>query len=372
MQAEPARGAAHEQRLEARALEQHARRRAGDLGVEAAHHARERDRSLAVADQQISGDQRALDVVERLELLAVTRVRHADDARLQEIGIERVQRLAELEQHVVGDVDEVGDRAHADRAQALGDPPRRRPHAQPFDHARDVARAVLAGGDRELDLRIAWRPVGRQIGIGHDKPAAQHRDQLARDAEVAEQIASIRGGIHFEQPVVDAERALRGGAERGAIVLVEHDDAGVILGQPELVLGAQHAGRHDALDRLLGEREPAGQLGADARPQHLAAGRGHVGRAAHDLGRGAAALGDDVDQRELVGLRVRLLADDLGDDDAGEPGAEVGQALDLDAGARQRARALLDRRRAIEIAHLEQPAPEHLHQNCSRKRMSPS
>ena len=58
---------------EARALEQHARGRVGDLGVEAAHHAGERDAAIAVADHEVVLDERALDVVERRELLAVGR-----------------------------------------------------------------------------------------------------------------------------------------------------------------------------------------------------------------------------------------------------------------------------------------------------------
>jgi hypothetical protein len=214
--------------------------------------------------------------------------------------------------------------------------------------------------------------VRRQIDVGQHDLAAQHRAQLACDAEVAEHVAAVRRRVDLEQPVVEEQRALGGGAERRAVVLVEHDDAGVIVAEPELVLGAQHAGRHDALHRLFREREPARQRRADLCPEHLAAGRRNIRCTAHDLRRRAAALDDDVDERQLVGLRVRLLADHLGDHDAGESAAEVRQALDLESAARERASALLDRRLLVEITQLEEPAPEDLHQNCSRKRRSPS
>jgi hypothetical protein len=162
-----------------------------------------------------------------------------------------------------------------------------------------------------------------------------------------------------------ATSALRRCAERSAVVVVEHDDAGVVVAEPELVLGAQHAGRHDALHRLGAERDRAAvrprQRRTDLRPQHLAAGRGDVARAAHDLGRCPTALGDHVDQRQLLGLGVRPLAGDLGDHHAGEPGAERGQALDLEPTAGQRTRPLLGGRLAIQVAQLEQPAPQHLH-----------
>jgi hypothetical protein len=50
---------------------------------------------------------------------------------------------------------------------------------------------------------------------------------------------------------------------------------------------------------------------------------------------------------------VRLLGHDLGDHHAGEPGAEVGQALDLEADAGQRARPVLDRRLGRQVTQLE-------------------
>ena len=178
---------------------------------------------------------------------------------------------------------------------------------------------------------------------------------------MAEHVAAIRGRLDLEDVIREAERELRGLAERGRVVRVEHDDARVILRQAELVLGAQHAGRDDALDGFRREREPAGQRRADLRPQHLAAGLGNIGGAAHDLRRRAAACGDDVDERELVGIGVRPLRDDLGDDDAREARAEIGQRFDLEAAARQCRRALLDRRLRVEVTQLEQPAPQDLH-----------
>ena len=365
MQAEATRGAPDQDRLEARGLEQDPRGLVGDLGVEAPHHAGERDALLAVADQQIAGDQRALHAIERDELLAIFGVRDLDDTGGQRLGVERVQRLPELEHHVVRDVDEVRDRSHAHTAEPLRDPPGQRgataSHRDAFDDARDVPGASIGARDRELDVRRSGAYERREIDVGQHELAAEHRDQLARHAEMAEHVPTICRCVDLEHPVVEAERNLRAHPKRRAVILGQHDDARVIVSEAELILGAQHARRHDALDRLGSEREPARQRRADLRPQHATPGRWHIGRAAHDLGRSATLLGDHVDQRQLVGLRVRLLADHLGHHDAGEPRAEVRHALDLEATACQCARALLDRRLLVEIAQLEEPAPQDLH-----------
>ena len=70
-------------------------------------------RRFGVAHEQILGGERALDPVERGHPLAVVREPHHESPARQPVQVERVQRLAPLEQHVVGDVDDVRDRPHA-------------------------------------------------------------------------------------------------------------------------------------------------------------------------------------------------------------------------------------------------------------------
>ncbi len=68
----------------------------------------------------------------------------------QALEIERVHRLAELEQHVVGDVDDVADRADAGGGQAVGQPLRRRADLH-LEHLRAVARAEIGRLDRHVE-----------------------------------------------------------------------------------------------------------------------------------------------------------------------------------------------------------------------------
>ena len=93
--------------------------------------------SGVVGDQQVFGVERAGLVVQRDQLLA--RVGAADDdAAGQLVQVVAVDRLAELEHHVVGDVDDERDRADAGELEP-GDHPRRgRPGA--VDAADDARR----------------------------------------------------------------------------------------------------------------------------------------------------------------------------------------------------------------------------------------
>ena len=79
----------------------------------AAHHAGDRLRLVAVGDDQHLRIERAIDAVERRDALACRRAPDPDFAARELLEVERVHRLAELEQHVVGDVDDVVDGAYA-------------------------------------------------------------------------------------------------------------------------------------------------------------------------------------------------------------------------------------------------------------------
>ena len=119
------RGLHHGQRLEPGDLEHDRGRGVGDLGVEAAHHAAHADRHVVgVADQQVVGRERALGAVERRDRLAVAAQPDAEAAAPERVEIVCVVRLVELEHHVVADVDDVADRAHAGGGQPAGHPRR--------------------------------------------------------------------------------------------------------------------------------------------------------------------------------------------------------------------------------------------------------
>ena len=83
-------------------------------------------RVVGVADQQVVGGERALDSVERDHRLAFGREADAEAPAAERVEVVGVVRLVELEHHVVADVDDVVDRAHAGCREAAGDPVGRR------------------------------------------------------------------------------------------------------------------------------------------------------------------------------------------------------------------------------------------------------
>ena len=80
-------------------------------------------RALGVGDDQHVGVERAVDAVERRAAVSPG-ARAADHERrpAEPLEIERVHRLPELEHHVVGDVDDVADRADAGRLEPVAQP----------------------------------------------------------------------------------------------------------------------------------------------------------------------------------------------------------------------------------------------------------
>jgi hypothetical protein len=146
------RGPADRPGLEAGALEEDPGGRRRHLGGLAAHHSSQGDRPRGVGDDQIALDQPAVLAVEGGQALAGPGPSDPDDrGRRQAVPVEGVERLPQLEQHVVGDVDQVRDRPDADRAQALREAARRRPDGDAVDDPGDVARAADRIVDRQRD-----------------------------------------------------------------------------------------------------------------------------------------------------------------------------------------------------------------------------
>ncbi len=111
-------GAENPERLEVRCLEEHVRRRVRDLAVLAAHDRRERDRALAVRDEQVVRLEPAQRAVERAHLLTRACVPHCDAAVRELCAVERMKRAPPHVHHVVRHVDDVRDRAHLGEEQA--------------------------------------------------------------------------------------------------------------------------------------------------------------------------------------------------------------------------------------------------------------
>ena len=122
------------------------------------------DRALGVGDEQHVGRELALDVVEGLEALPGDGA--ADDDRGPPVGagvdrggIERVDRLAELEHHVVRGVDDVRDGTLARGEQAHLHPVRRRGDGHAAHPAADEARAQVGVADVHREALARRRPA---------------------------------------------------------------------------------------------------------------------------------------------------------------------------------------------------------------------
>ena len=167
-------------RLEVRRLEQDVRRRGGDLGLLAAHDPGEPDRALAVGDHEILRAQRALDAVERPHLLALARAAR-DEPAAEQVEVVGVERAAEREHHVVRDVDDVRDRAHAGVPQPRLQPERRLADRDVAEDAADEAQAALGIVDPDADrlvavLRRVLRPASAAARRrGAPRPRARRR-----------------------------------------------------------------------------------------------------------------------------------------------------------------------------------------------------
>ncbi len=105
-------GPADADRVEDRRLDDHVRRVRPDLGCHATHDPGDGDRSPRVGDHEGVLGERPVDVVERLEPLAGGGSTDDDPAVVDGRGVERVDRLAELEHDVVARIDDVAHRPH--------------------------------------------------------------------------------------------------------------------------------------------------------------------------------------------------------------------------------------------------------------------
>ena len=327
-------------RLEERALEQHSRGAGGDSRVLSAHYAGDGVGRLRVADHEHGRVELALNAVEGLHRLAVARVADDYGEVLQLRVVEGMHRLAELKHHVVRDVDRKAERADAAQLKAFGHEVGRRSVRRHLrDDAGSVPEALSGVFDSHLDLVVDVNAAFFEVHRRKRDRSVQNRAELAGEADDGKRVGAVPGDLDVEDDLGLLELgdvAHQGAGGRLGRVL---DDAGVALADVELLLGAAHAealhAAELALLDLLGLAvlvEELGDRGADLGKGCLDA-LAHVRRAADDL-EGLLAVRHLADV-QVVGVRVRLALEHLGDDDeVGERVAAYGlDGLDLEAGA---------------------------------------
>ena len=149
------------------------------------------------------------DVVERGQRLALPGAAHPDRAR-QLVAVVAVDRLAELEHDVVGDVDGQRDRPHPGQVQAAGQPGRGRRGRVEAGHG--AGREDRAAG-RVLDLdRVAVGvrrgdvALGRVVERGH---VPEGEGRLAGDAAQRQRVGAVGVDLELDDLVAQLQQLER-------------------------------------------------------------------------------------------------------------------------------------------------------------------
>ena len=308
-----------------------------DFGVGAAHNARDGNRLVVVADGEHLVGQVVILSVQSLNGLAVPCAAH-DDLSVREAGIvKRMHRLAVLKHDVVGDINDVVDRAHTAGVQTLAHPRRGRLDLDVLDQTRGVARAKV--GVHHLNRHILVDVVARALDhrLLDRERALKGRSGFARQTDHAEAVSAVGGDFKVGNVVVQTEHLLdvlaygRAFRQEQNAVLAGVGHAAVR--QSQLLERAHHAVGDFAAQLALGDFHTAGQRGLVQRDRADFAHRvgGHVGRTGDDLD-GFALPHVDLANLEVVGVRMIDDRQHLAGHDVFDLCAEVVDLLDLGAG----------------------------------------
>ena len=271
-----------------------------------------------------------------------------------------MQRLPDFQHHEISDVDDVVDRAQADRFQFGAQPVRARTDSDVLDPARGIERAFVRRGDLH-------RGAGRGLRFGDlqcpERFFRQRRD-FPRQAVVAEEIRAVRRDFDIENGVVREKLADR----RANLRLGRQDEqTGRVLRDAEFFRAAKHPLRFHPAQFAFLDLEIARKDRARLGERHLVADI-VVLCPANDLARLAAAIVDLADA-EPVGIGMRRRSGDLCDDDLGKVRTARFDSFDLDPGEGEQLGKLSDVVR--QLHEFAQPVKGKFHDaNCPRKRRS--
>ena len=310
---------------------------------------------VGVADDERVGAQVVGGAIEGGEGLAVpgrTQIEHgrieATRANVSEaVAIKRMQGLAQLQHHQIGDVHHVVDRPQAGTLQPLLQPQRRGANLQIAQRreAEQTARfdAVLHSGRHRQIAGCHGRGCRRQV-----ERAASEGGHLASDTAHRQAIGSVGGDRQLQHLIIEAEQRTDGAADgwHGFEGFIEDDDAIGTVRQAQFGQGADHAAAGDAtqfsrLDRQVHSRQVRPHRG----DSHVDTGADVAG-AADDLqwfccaGGGACCCGvgrcdPHGADAQLVGVGMGLAGFHIAHHHAGSAGGQILNPLDLEAGHRE-------------------------------------
>ncbi len=250
-----------------------------------------------VGDHRHRRIERIFLLVERQHLLAVAGT--AGDERLVELGhVIGMARAAEVEHHVIGDVDNRGDRPLAGALQPALHPLGGAAVGQPADRPPIESRAPLRILDADCNGRSESAGDLRHLQRLQGSDAC--RGKIARDPANAHAVGPVGRDRDVEDRIVELRIFGEGGADRG--IFRELDYPFMLVAKLELADRAHHAVAFDAPDRGdLQSHVASGHVGA-GRAEHAEHSGAGVGGAAYDLDWPVTRI--DAKHLQLVGLRV--------------------------------------------------------------------
>ncbi len=226
------------------------------------------------------------------------------DRPLQPVTVVAVDRVAQLEHHVVRDVDGERDRAHPGQLHAPRQPAGAgRGRVEAGHGAGHEDRAAVGGLDPHRvagAVRLGGLPLG---WVGVRRVVRQRR--LARDPPQRQRIGTVGVDLELDHVVAQVEVG-EGVVTRLPRVGRQHDDPGMIVAKPELLRGADHARGDVAVGLARGDLEATRQHATREHHHDQVADR-EVVCATHDALRltGAVCVAD-VDGAPVDGLPVLL------------------------------------------------------------------
>ena len=200
-QAQFAAGAACDQRVELRRLDQHVGRRGVDLGGQPAHDPRDGHRPGRVGYHEHVLVEAAGGLVDGDHDLPRPPAANDDLMALQLVVIETVQRLGVFHQDVVGHVDHVVDGPQPGGLEPLDEPRRARAYLHALDDPGGVARAQVGRLDDDLGQVRRVGPADGHVQHRRDEGLAQHGGGLAGHAKVAQAVRAVRRDLQVQDDV---------------------------------------------------------------------------------------------------------------------------------------------------------------------------
>ena len=227
---------------------------------------------MLVADAEHIRRELALVAVERLDGLALMRGAHDDVAALDAAEVERVHRLAVFEHDVVRDIDDIVDRAHAARAQALAHPARGRRDPDIFHHARGVARAEVAVLNVNVDKLRDAAAAAVRLGLMQLERTVERRARFAGKADDRKAVGAVGRDLELDDGIIEAEDVRHVETRLGVLLAQDENAVGDAVGE-FLLLGVQVLERADGVALgVVGDKVALVEVGA--------ARIGHSGRIA--------------------------------------------------------------------------------------------